>query len=136
MYGRRPLAPAEDVDALAHLSPEVHRVLGNRFYVDEFYAATVIRLNALLSRGCDLLDRWLWGGLTALVAYGFLGLAWVGKFFEDNAINRGFDLGCRRLDRGAGRAAGWQDGLVHNYLRALGVGFATLLLILTWGCQS
>ena len=136
LYGRKPIESAERPDVLeAHAAP-VFVALRNRVYVDELYEATVIRFNAVAARLCDVFDRWILGGFVSLIGWLFLAVAWVGRFLEDNGVNVGFDLGCRGVRRGAEAGAALQDGHVHNYLRALGIGFATLLLLLTWGCHS
>jgi NADH-quinone oxidoreductase subunit L len=74
--------------------------------------------------------------LVAAVSYLFVGLAWVNRLLDDYLINPAFELGCRRLRDEGGRLARLQDGRVQNSMRALGLAFAVLLLLLTWGCAE
>jgi NADH-quinone oxidoreductase subunit L len=136
LYGRKPIESAARPDVLEERAAPVFVALKNRLYVDELYEATVIRFNALAARCFDILDRWILGGAVLFIGYLVVAFAWVGRFLEDNGINAGFDGSCRGIRRGAGAGAALQDGRVHNYLRALGIGFAMLLLLMTWGCHS
>jgi NADH-quinone oxidoreductase subunit L len=135
LYGMKPRERAEDPDPLETRMPGVFGALQNRLYFDEFYEATVIRFNRGAAWACDWVDRWVIGGVVLATSYLFVGFAWAGRFIEDKAVNAGFDAGCETIRQRGAAGARLQDGRVHNYLRALGVGLATLLLLLTWGCQ-
>jgi NADH-quinone oxidoreductase subunit L len=136
VYGRRPLQTPAEPDPLAVRWPAVHRVLAGKYFVDELYAATVIRWHHGWARACDRLDRWLWGGVVLALQGVVLGLSWIGKVLDEFGINLGFDLACERLRRAAGLSATLQDGRVHNYLRALALALALFLLLLTWGVKG
>jgi NADH-quinone oxidoreductase subunit L len=136
LYGRRPRRNATDADALERLMPAVFGVLRGKFFVDELYEATVIRWQAAWARGCDLLDRWVWGGLVLAVQFGTLGLSWLSKLCDDWVVNLGFDRSCDGIQRGAEFTSTLQDGQVHNYLRALALALAALVLLLSWGCTG
>jgi NADH-quinone oxidoreductase subunit L len=136
LYGRKPAAQAEDLDPLERLHARGFGVLRNKFFVDEFYEATVVRLNARWAWLSDAFDRWIWGGLVQFTAYVMLGLSWVSRFVDEYVVNLGFDAGCRSLKRGAGATSRLQDGQVQGYLRVIGVGLTVLLLLLTWGCSQ
>ena len=63
LYGRRPIARADDPDALERLQPEVFHALAQRLYVDEFYELSVIRMARWSSRVFNWMDRWIWNGV-------------------------------------------------------------------------
>ena len=142
LYGRRRIENADAPDALEGIGRRTFLLkdmivwLQNKLYVDEFYEATVIRLNAAVAWICDGLDYWLWNGLVMLVGYVTLGLSWVNRVFDEYVINLGFDEGCREARRGGKLFALWQNGQVQNYLRIIGVALAALVLFLMWGCQA
>ena len=68
--------------------------------------------------------------------FGTIGLSWLSKLCDDWVVNLGFDRGCDGIQRGAGFTSTLQDGQVHNYLRALALALAVLVLLLSWGCAG
>lgn len=136
LYGRRPLRATDGPDALETRWPAVYRLLAGKYFVDELYEATFVRLHAAWARLCDLLDRWLWGGVVLAFQGVALGLSWASKFLDEFGINLGFDLACERVRRAAGLSTTMQDGRLHNYLRALALALALFLLLLTWGVKG
>ena len=133
LYGRNPRQRVDDADALEQRYPAVYRLLQSRFRVDEFYAATFVRWTVGWAWLCDLLDRWLWGGLVFALGLATNGLAWLSHFIDEYVVNLGFDAGCRRIRESAAFSSQFQDGQVQNYLRALALALAVLVLLLTWG---
>ncbi len=142
LYGREPIQKPEEPDILERARPGflvVHDVficLKNKFYVDEFYEATVIRFNAWCARVCDRMDKWVWGLLVMLAGYLVLGLSWVNRAFDEFVINLGFDAGCGGVGVGGRVLSRLQNGRVQNYLRVIGVALAALALFLMWGCGT
>ncbi len=119
-------------DPLEVRVPRLFRVLERRLFVDEFYAATVFRLNRLVAVLCDGIDRQVWGSLILLVTGLTRVLAWLGRNFDEEGINSGFDTGCAGT-RGLGRlAALLQNGQAQRYLRVLGIGVVALVATLAW----
>jgi proton-translocating NADH-quinone oxidoreductase chain L len=135
-YGRAPAETAEEPDVLERLQPALFAVLRNKFYVDEFYEATVIRFNAMAAAASDWLDRWIWNGAVQLLSYLVLGLSWLNRLIDDYVINLGFDEGCSRVRRGGRLLAALQTGRVQTYLRVIGIALVLFLLLLTWGCGA
>jgi NADH-quinone oxidoreductase subunit L len=133
LYGRRGIPAASTPDALEVAQPEVYGWLRGRLYVDELYEVTVVRCHAGWGWLGELLDRWVWGGLVMAVGLLSQGLAWASRFCDEYLVNGGFDAGCRRLSRDGRSMAGWTDGKVQNYLRAMGTAVVCLLLLLLWG---
>ncbi len=139
LYGGRKI-DADEEDILERFgSPvfaDLFTLFQNKFYVDEFYEWTVIRLNAWWAGFCDGMDRWLWGGLVFLLGYAVIGLSWVDRVFDEFVINLGFDGGCDGVTRGGRFLSRLQNGRVQNYLRVIGVALVVLALLLMWGCSA
>jgi NADH-quinone oxidoreductase subunit L len=133
LYGRRPVEPATEMDALERVQPRFFNVLRNAYFVNEFYGATFIRLNGWLAQACAWFDRWVWGGVVRAVSGGVLGLSWVSRQTDTWVVNRGFDEGCRGVASGGGLLSRLQSGRAQSYLRVVGIAFVVLILILIWG---
>jgi NADH-quinone oxidoreductase subunit L len=132
-YGRTPVERADQTDTLERLRPDIFTLLRNKYYVDEAYEATVIRLNGWWARFCDHLDEFLWNGIVQLVAYTVLGVSWVSRSVDEFAVNLGFDGGCRGVKEGGGLLSRLQDGRVQKYLCMIGLALLALALFLFFG---
>jgi NADH-quinone oxidoreductase subunit L len=135
LYARRPVADASQPDVLEQARPDIFALLRGKYFVDEIYGATLIRLAAWWSKACDWLDRWVWGGAVQLIAYVVAGLAWLYRFIDEYVVNPGFDESCRGLTEGGKLISRLQNGQVQNYLRVIGLALAVLVLFLVWGCR-
>ena len=125
---------SRQTDPLELSLPALFRLLQNKFFIDEFYAATVVRLNAAFSRLADWLDRVVWQGVVdALARLALLG-ARFSRAFDESAINAGFDAGCDDLRSAGGFLSRAQNGRIQRYLRLAGLGISLLVLALIWGC--
>jgi NADH-quinone oxidoreductase subunit L len=133
LYGRCPIAPAQQMDALELIQPRLFAWLRDKFYVDELYAATVVRLNAWWAGFCDALDRLLWAGAVRGVSLLVRALAELSNLFDEAVVNFGFDEGCRGLRGGGDALSSMQDGKTQNYLRVIGLSLTLLVLLLVWG---
>jgi NADH-quinone oxidoreductase subunit L len=134
-YGPRRISTGQP-DALETLQPDFFAVLSRKFFIDEAYDKTVVRFNAGLSRASTWFDRFIWGGLVAMVSYLMLGIAWLNRFFDEYVVNLGFDKGCGSV-RGTGRwLSFFQNGQVQRYLRVIGLALAVFAVILIWGCRQ
>jgi NADH-quinone oxidoreductase subunit L len=132
LYGRKPILSAAEPDVLERLQPRVFNLLRHKFYVDEFYEATFIRLNGWLSLISDWFDRWIWNGVVWGVSYLVLGLSWVARSADTYVVNPSFDGGCHTATAGGRLLARLQDGQTQRYLRLVGVAFAVLVVFLIW----
>lgn len=142
LYGRKPIQSANEPDALDRLTSDIPGLrdtmilLRNKFYVDEIYAATFVRLNAWFAGFCDSLDYWVWNGAVLAVSYATIGLAWVSRSIDEFVINLGFNQGCNEVQRGGRWFSRLQNGKAQDYLRGIGVALVALGLILIWGCHA
>ena len=127
VYGRRARQSASEPDPLQ--SP-LFTVLNNKWYIDELYEATIIRLTMACGVFFRVFDK--------LVIDGALhGIAWVTKAVsqvfrwvgDELIINGGFDAGCESV-RGSGSwLSKLQSGRVQGYFAVLGVGTIVLLAV-------
>jgi NADH-quinone oxidoreductase subunit L len=132
LYGRAAARPAMETDPLEHAQPGLFTLLKNKFYVDEFYDATVVRLTVSFAKFSDWLDRVIWGGLVKAVCWIALALAHLDRNVDDSVVNGGFDLGAETV-RGSGRwVSRLQNGQVQRYLRIIGLAFCGILILLLW----
>jgi NADH-quinone oxidoreductase subunit L len=131
-YGRKPIASSKAPDTLERLQPQIFNVLRHKFYVDEFYQATFVRLNQWLARVSDWFDRWIWSGAVWTVSHLVLGFSILARSVDTYVVNPGFDEGCQTVTAGGRLLARLQNGRAQNYLRLLAVAFAVLAVILIW----
>jgi NADH-quinone oxidoreductase subunit L len=135
LYGRRRIT-ADQPDALETLQPDFFALLSRKFFIDEAYDKTVVRLNAALSRVSDWLDRFIWGGIVAALSYVTIGVAWLNRFFDEYVVNSGFDKSCGSVRWSARLLSFFQNGQAQRYLRVIGFAVAVLALIFIWGCRG
>ena len=105
----------------------------NKFYIDELYEMTVIRLNRTCALVSDLFDCFVWNGLVQLTSLITLGLSHLSRAFDQFVVNLGFDGGCDGLRDSAHGLSSLQNGQVQNYLRIIGLALVVLLVALLWG---
>ena len=135
IYSKAAAQISREIDPLQKLQPKVFALLANKFFIDELYGATVIRLNAAFSTFSNWLDRAVWSGVVSLFSQLTLALSWLSRYFDEAFVNGGFDQGCERVRSSSSFLSRLQDGQIQNYLRAIGVGFMALVLALIWGCK-
>jgi NADH-quinone oxidoreductase subunit L len=129
LYRRQPRTTESAPDPLARSLPGVFAVLAARLGFDEFYAATLGKLNTALATLSDFFDRWVWDGIIRFLAMLGEVAGIMTREADEDGINAGFDATSRGL-RGAGRKySALQTGRAQGYLRALALGFVVLVLI-------
>ena len=130
LYGRKTLAHASDPDPLEAKLGGLFTCLNRKWYVDEFYEATIIRATMATGTLFRVIDKRLVDGLLHLIVWVVRGIShvcrWVGDEFF---INGGFDAGCQTV-----RGSGWlmsklQSGRIQTYFRVLGLGTIILLVV-------
>jgi NADH-quinone oxidoreductase subunit L len=129
IYGRRAVL-GDGSDPLQPKLGGLWTLLRNKWYVDEIYDATLVRLNwicAALFRGVDASIDWTLQAL-AKMTWGVSQLwRWVGDEF---LINGGVDVVSEGVRGAGGGFSKMQGGKVQNYLRIVGWGAAALVLVL------
>jgi NADH-quinone oxidoreductase subunit L len=136
IYRGRNISSDVKIDPLESWRPDLFSLLRNKYYIDEAYAWVFVRFTAAWGRFCALLEDLLWAGLAQLAGLIVVGFAWLNRFIDEYVINFGFDMVSGRFRQGGGILSRWQNGKVQNYLRAMGLGLAVLVLVLLWGCRA
>jgi len=127
---------AEDPDVLEKAVPLVWGWLRDRLYIDELYEVTVIAFYAWWARVADFLDRRVWGGLVALVAWVFARWATLSRFLDTNVVDGTFDKGCEEIYTSGGILSRVQNGRVQTYLRILALAIVAFAAILIWSSRA
>jgi NADH-quinone oxidoreductase subunit L len=116
-------------EALAQRHPAAHRVLLNKYYVDEIYNATAVRPFMSLTRILSWIDSRIVDGLVNLAGY-------ITKMFAmfDGAVDRHVVDGAVNLVAGsvisAGRRAKTiQTGRLQDYLYIMAAGAALIVVV-------
>ena len=129
IYGRRPLSEVDPIEATV---ASAYKTLTNRFYIDELYDATIIRVVALTGELSAWIDRRiLQGAVNATAGLSFL-ISYLSDGIDRFLINFGFDNSCNALREYGGGIAGCEGGRVQGYLRVIGVGMVVLLAFVGW----
>jgi len=136
LYGRRPVSSAEELDVLERFRPDLFTLLRRKYFVDEIYEYSIVRLNAWWARACDWFDNVVWNGAVQLVSYLVLGLSWLNQFLDEYVVNGLFDESCRRIAGSGGLISRLQNGRIQSYLRFIGIALTVLVLLLIWGCRG
>ena len=131
-YGRKPIESAEAPDTLGKLSPATFTVLGHAFYFDALYSATFIRLNTLLSKISDWLDRWVWNGAVKTITSLVFGFAHLDNFLDTHVVNSGFDEGCESVSLSGQILSRLQAGRVQGYLKIVAGALIVFTILLLW----
>jgi NADH-quinone oxidoreductase subunit L len=131
LYGGTVPKP-EQPDVVEKAAPLLWGWLRDRLYIDEFYAVTVIAFYGWWARVADWLDRRVWGGVVAGVAWAFRGWAQFNRFLDMNWVDGSFDKGCEELASGGGLLSRAQNGRVQTYLGILAFSVVALVAILIW----
>jgi proton-translocating NADH-quinone oxidoreductase chain L len=130
IYGRKTMERASEEDPLAKMLGGLFTFLNHKWYIDEFYEATVFRFTAACAMFFRLFDKLVIDGtlhaITFIARIISLLFSGVGDGFF---INGGFDAGCESVRLGGKVLAKLQSGRVQNYFRVLSLGAAILLLI-------
>jgi NADH-quinone oxidoreductase subunit L len=135
IYGRAPGQPAHKIDPLQTAQPALFALLRHKFFLDELYDATFVRLTTAFALLSDWLDRKVWGGLVRGVSWLALALARLNRSVDESLVNDGFDTGTETV-RGSGEwVSRVQNGQAQRYLRVIGLAFCGLLILLLWGSQ-
>jgi len=135
LYGRKPIT-SQFSDPLERLPADLFPLLRRKYFFDEIYEASFVRLNAWWAKSCAWLDTTVWAGLVQLASLIVVGLSWLNGAIDKEIVNRGFDTGCKGVSKSGSLLSRLQDGRIQNYLRTIGVALTVLALLLIWGCRA
>jgi len=119
-------------DPLESAAPALFRVLEHKLWIDEFYAATVLKWSAFAAQVSSWLDRFVWDGIVRAIGGGARFAAAFASNMDEGGINLSVDQGCeatQQLGRSLGRR---HSGQIQTYLRAVGLGMLALLILYAW----
>ena len=107
----------------------LHRVVFNKYYVDELYAATVLRGTHALARALAWFDREIIDGIVNFCGWCGRAGAWINgkidQYFVDGAVNLVADIvigSGQKLKR-------MQTGRINSYAYGVAVGVIAIALI-------
>jgi NADH-quinone oxidoreductase subunit L len=129
IYGRKPLAAGEPDPLQAKLGA-LYTWLQNKWYFDELYAATAVRLTHVSAELFGFVDRKIIDGILHGIARITTAISnFVRNFGDEIVINGGFDAACQRV-----RDSGWlgsklQSGQIQRYFRVLSLGAGILFVL-------
>jgi NADH-quinone oxidoreductase subunit L len=121
-----------DIDTMERAVPGVFRFLANRMWLDELYAATVLRFARGMSKLADWMDRYVWDWLVRITGAmcQFLGI--VSRGVDERGINAGVDEGVHGARGLGGLMSRRHSGQVQTYLSAIAVAMVALLILYVW----
>lgn len=134
LYGNKS-PKAEEPDALEKAAPPLWAALRDRLYVDELYGVTVIAFYYWWARVADWLDRRVWGGIVAAVAWVFKMFAQLDRLLDTHWVDGVFDKVCEEFSTGGGIVSRVENGRAQTYLRILAFGVILLAAILIWSVK-
>jgi NADH-quinone oxidoreductase subunit L len=123
---------AGETDPLARSQPTLFGILAHKFWIDEFYAHSVIAFSRVAALFSDWLDRNVWDALVRSIGGAGQLLGIFSASVDERGINSGVDesvAGFRFSGRFLSR---WHSGQIQMYLGAIAIGMMTLLLLYAW----
>lgn len=136
LYGRKPIVDVGALDRIESAQPGLFHLLSGAFYINELYAATVVRFTLVAASVSAWLDRWIFGGVVRAISTIFVLFAKVDSFADTHVVNRGFDAGCGSVSYGGSFLSKLQAGKVQRYLKFVGVALFVAVALLFWGGKA
>jgi NADH-quinone oxidoreductase subunit L len=122
-YVRRPEKPK----AMAAAWPVAHRVLYNKYYVDEVYDATFVKGTVDGGKGLYVFDAKVVDGAVNGAALGTLIISWISNFIDMNFVDGVVNGVGSILASFSGIFRRLQTGLVQNYALVMLVGIFVMV---------
>ncbi len=129
MYSRRTIKP-DTFTSLARGVP--HRVIFNKYYVDEIYYGTVLAGTLALSRVLAWFDRTVVDGVVNGAASLTRAASWVNGAFDFRIIDGLVNLVATLVDKIGGRVRLIQTGSINGYIYVIAAVVTAVLLVRTW----
>ncbi len=121
------LKKPETADALASRFATAHSVLYNKYWVDEFYDATVVEPSKGLGRAAHRFDDRIIDGIVNGVGRGTQALAWLATATEKYVIYGSLNIVAYASHIAAAILRKLQSGQVHHYAAFLVIGIFILV---------
>jgi NADH-quinone oxidoreductase subunit L len=108
----------------------VHRLLENKYYVDELYNATAIGGTLMFARAMSWIDKWIIDGLVNLVRHITVWPLGEGSSLFDKYVIDGLVNGVAwTAGKGSMALRRAQSGFVQNYAMVMGGGIVLLVVV-------
>ena len=108
--------------------PAIHRLLFNKYYVDEIYDATVVRGTWATARGLYKFDADVVDGIVNGSRHATVGTSFLSGFFDKYVVDGLVNFVGWILHRGSRFFRRLQTGLVSQYALVVAVGMLVLML--------
>ena len=120
--------------AVATLKPRT--AVRGRFWIDEVYDASVLRLTRWTSNAISRLESSFFASFSGMIGLITVAMGWFSRLFDNFVIDPGFDRFCGALSQAARTGSKTQSGQIQSYLRTIALALTVLVLILVWGWKS
>ena len=127
---------AGGADPLAVRLPGLFAVVRGRFWIDEVYDASVLRLTRWTSNAISRLESSFFASFSGMIGLTTVAMGWLSRLFDNFVIDPGFDRFCGALSQAARTGSKTQSGQIQSYLRTIALALTVLVLILVWGWKS
>ena len=135
-YRKAAFNPATQSDPVQGLFPRFYSVAEQRFNIDEFYQATVIRATGGLASIADMLDRQVFHRIVVFCSLIVRALAWTTRIADEHLVNGLFDRSCQSISYSARATSRLQSGQAQRYLKIVGSSLVLLTVLIVWISRS
>lgn len=125
LYGRR----AFTEDPLIPALKGIFELLEKKYYMDELYQNTFVRITTSLASLFKAVDKDLIDGFLHLTGFATLGLSRFNQWIDNFFINGGFDKACTGIRGGGGKLGRLQTGRAQDYLLYASLGAMVVYLL-------
>lgn len=135
-FGPDTFDPARQSDPIAERFPRYFSLAADRFRIDEFYDATVVRGTRLAAQGAEWLDQKVISRAVRLTSQLVKSISWLARLADEQLLNGSFDRSCNGVRWGSRWSSRLQSGHIQTYLKIVGSTMAVLTLIVIWISRS
>jgi NADH-quinone oxidoreductase subunit L len=104
------------------------RALHNKWYFDEMYAASFLKVTMKLSLVLAWFDTWIVDGIVNLSAYFTRALAWINNLFDSKIVDGLVNLVADTIIEAGGQLRRAQTGRLQTYVLLLFAGIVVLIV--------
>ncbi len=123
---RRYRTPEEEAELYG---PKLHRLVSNKYFVDEIYKKYVVGSAMALFRGTMWLDKWIVDGLVNLSAFLMKIAAWISGSLDFRIVDGTVNGIADTTQAAARRVRRLQTGRIQQYVMGIVAGATVLVLV-------
>ena len=135
-YGPSAFDPTQHKDPVAARFPRYFSLAEDRFRIDEFYDATIVRGTRLTARGAEWLDQKVISRAVQLTSQLVKGVSWLARLADEQLLNGSFDRSCNGVRWSSRWSSRLQSGRIQSYLKIVGSSLLVLTLVVIWISRS